>query len=166
MGKCKRKNDLEKDVAQIYWLILNLGRTQKKGKAPEKVKAVRCHESVRMFYNVLKNHGYRVEIVNGGYSLTDENMMQHSWVEYLVDDYGTSLIIETTPHLFFQDLSSEERVDKMVILPDDERRQKYHPLQDDLFFEVLKRRRVKKINEQLVKDYTSLITRLINRKKS
>lgn len=156
MDKCELKQDLKKDVAQIYWLVLNLGR-----KTPKKVKAVRCHESVRIFYNVLKKLGYEVEIVNGGCLFSNGKEMAHSWLEYMIDCYGTSLLIETTPHLFFPDLSYTELICKMVIPPDDERRRRYHTIPDNLFFQVLKQRGDENIDEQLIKRYSTSIIRLM-----
>ena len=158
MPKCYEKYELKKQVAEIYWLILKLQKTN------NGLKGIRCYESARIFYNILKELGYKVEIVNGGYILSDEKQMRHSWVEQIIDDYGTSQIIETTPHLFFPKLTFKELVGKMVISPDDEGGAKYCPISDDLFRKILEEYQVI-IEEQLVERYSSKIIQMILNKK-
>jgi hypothetical protein len=161
MSEWKPVENLRKHVAQIYLLLLSLHRN-----STDNIKAVRCHESARIFYEVLKDLGYRVEVVNGGYSLSKKNRMQHSWVESVIDVYGTRLLIETAPHLFFPKLSFEELVGKMMIPPDDERRQKYFPVEDYLFLQVLKKRGVKDVDVDLVKSDSTLILKALNERKT
>ena len=150
MGKYKSVKDLKKDVAKIYWALLKMKETN------GKIKAVRCHESARIFYNVLKTLGYNVEVLNGGYVLSDNEQMRHSWVEQIVDCYGTSILIETTPHLFFPDLNGKELIEKMVIPPNDERRKKYKSLGDETFLQVLEAYD-EEINGDLVENYSSTL---------
>ena len=158
MGKCKSVKDLKKDVAKIYWTLLKMEETD------GKIKGVRCYESARIFYNVLKKLGYNVEVVNGGYVLSDNEKMRHSWVEQIVDCYGTSILIETTPHLFFPNLNFEELVEKMVIPPNDERRKKYKSLGDETFLQVLKAYD-EEINEDLIENYSSTLIKFFEKMK-
>lgn len=158
MGEYKSVEDLKKDVAKIYCVLLKMNKTN------GKIKGVRCLESARIFYNVLKTLGYNVEVVNGGYVLSDKEKMRHSWVEQIVGYYGTSILIETTPHLFFPDLNCKELVEKMVILPNDERRKKYEFVGDELFLQVLKNYE-EKINEKLIENYSSTIIEFFEKMK-
>lgn len=146
--------DLRKDIAKIYLLLLKI-----REKETGKIAGVRCYESARIFYNVLKAFGYDVELVNGRYILPEKDGMRHSWVEQIVDCYGTSLLIETTPHLFFPDLNFQELVEKMVISPNDSRRKKYETIRDDDFLQILKHYG-ESIDSQLIENYSSLIIKL------
>jgi len=161
MNECKPAENLKKHVVQIYLLLLDLHRD-----STGHVKAIRCHESARIFCEVLRELGFKVEVVNGGYLLSEKKGMQHSWVEFAIDYYGTCLLIETVPHLFFPKLSLEELVAKMVILPDDERWQKYCLVEDDIFSEVLKKRRIKNVDMKLVRNYSALILRTLSKRKT
>ena len=158
MGKCKSVEDLKKDVTRIYYVLLKIRETN------GKINGVRCYESARIFYNVLKTLGYNVEVVNGGYALSGNDNMRHSWVEQIVDCYGTSILIETTPHLFFHDLKFEELVEKMVILPNDKRRKKYKSLGDETFLQVLKAYD-EEINEDLIENYSSTLIEFFEKMK-
>jgi len=100
--KMNKHRSLKRDTAKIYWCMRKLNPSH----------GVRCHESARIFCNVLTNLGYRVEVMYGGYLIPDGKRMQHSWVENIVDVYGTSFLIETTPHLFFPDLPFREIIEK------------------------------------------------------
>ena len=146
---------LRRDIARIYFLLCNLRRI-----SPQKVKAVRCHESAGIFCDVLRNLGYSVELVNGCYLLHDLSNgegMQHSWVEMIIEPYGGMLLIETTPHVFFPELTFEELVDKMVIPPNDARKQRYIPLEDELFFRILEQLGIKSVDRLVIRYYSSLI---------
>lgn len=157
MGKCKSVNELKKDVARIYWTLLKMHKTN------GKIIGVRCFESARIFYNVLKRLGYEVEVVNGGCALSDNDNMRHSWVEQIVDCYGTSILIETTPHLF-HDLLFQELVEKMIIPPDDERRKKYEFVEDETFLQVLKAYD-EEIDEDLIENYSSVLVEFFEKMK-
>ena len=152
--KMNKYCSLKKDVAKIYWCMLKLNTSH----------GVRCHESARIFCNVLRSLEYRVEVMHGGYLLPDRQRMQHSWVENIMDVYGTSLLVETTPHLFFPDLSFREIIEKMIILPNDTRRKKYETVSSDLFFQVLNKKGIEKIDEQIIKVYSSTIIQLLRGK--
>lgn len=152
--KMNRYSSLKRDTAKIYLYMLKLSSSH----------GVRCHESARIFYNILSSLGYRVEVMHGGYSLPDGQRMQHSWVENIVDVYGTSVLIETTPHLFFSDLTLKEIIEKMIVLPNDGRRQRYEVVRDDLFFQVLKKKGIESIDKELIEDYTSKIQQLLKQK--
>lgn len=98
-----------------------------------------CHEGTGIFYNVLKKFGYKVEVVRGFYSspyLDNGERRQHSWVENIIDPYGY-IIIETVPNQVFPELSPKEQIRSMIILPDDEKRQRYYPIQESLMKKIL-----------------------------
>jgi len=149
---------LKKDVVRIYFLLCDLRRI-----LPQEFKEVRCHESAEIFYEVLKNLGYTdIEIVNGFYLLSDSpnrgRGKQHSWVEIIIPGPPTkSLLIETAPRQFSPELPLKELISKMVIPSEDVRRQRYAPMQDTEFFQILKQLGVKSAERQLVKLYSSLI---------
>jgi len=158
MDKCKSLNYLKRDVARIYSELLKMN------KKDGEIIGVRCYESARIFYNVLKTFGYNVEVVNGGYALSDNDNMRHSWVEQIVDCYGTSILIETTPHLFFHDLPFKELVEKMVIPPSDKRREKYKSLGNETFLQVLKAYN-EETNEDLIENYSSKLIEFFEKMK-
>lgn len=136
MVKHEMGKDLEKDVHLIYCII-----AQYFDSFP------RCHESARIFCNVLKRYCYKVEVVNGFYSsphFHDGEELLHSWVEVFntYPIYRTRKIIEASPHQVFPELSPEEQTRSLVISRNDKKFGRYRYIPDSMFLEYCKKRRV------------------------
>ena len=135
--KYKAGKNLEHDVSMVFLAILHYNFDS----------FLRCHESARIFYNVLKKYGYNVAVVDGFY-IYNERKMLHSWVK-LVDLRGTK-IIETMPQQVFPKLLAEVPSKSLVVSPDDERFTRYHPAPPNIFWESCEMRNLR-IDENLVK---------------
>jgi len=53
----------------------------------------------------------------------------------------------------------------MIIPPNDERRQRYEAVSTDLFFQVMKKKGIENVDEQLIEVYSSTIIQSFRRKK-
>jgi len=156
-GMSNPMNHLNDIVAKIYFFLLYVNKEN------GKTKGIRCYESARIFYNVLKAFGHDVIVVNGGYIQSKNNRMRHSWVEKIVDCYGTTLLIETVPHLFY-DLEFAELLKKMIIPPNDTRREKYEAINNEDFLEVL-RHYGENIDSQLIEKLSLSILHYLQNEK-
>lgn len=125
---------MEHDVGMIFNLILR-GNFD---------SFLRCHESARIFCNILRRYGYDVEVVDGVY-VHDKKKLPHSWVEF-IHLYETK-IIETTPQQVFPNLSRKERVRELlgslVISQDDERFTRYDPRSEEWFLEFCRNNNIR-----------------------
>jgi len=143
MVRYKPGENLKQDVWTIFRIILR-GNFD---------SFLRCHESARIFCNILERFGYDVEVVDGFY-VYDEKKLWHSWVEF-VDLYET-IIIETNPQQVFPNLSGTELLKSLLISQDDERFTRYCPISKKEFLEFCKNNNIQ-IDENQVKLLSEVI---------
>lgn len=124
-----------------------------------------CHVGAGVFYNVLKKFGHKVEVVRGYYSsphLRNGKRIQHSWVENIIEPYGLSKIIETVPEQMFPELSPEEQASNTIVLPDDEKRNRYDSMLESIMKEVLRKSNVC-IDEKRTQHLSNLVELCVDR---
>ena len=154
MIEYKVGSDLEKDTHLILSCLVDLN------------VSYNCHEGAEVFCNILKKFSHKVEVVRGFYSsrhLRNGEYIQHSWVENIINIYGLSKIIETAPNQMFPELNPEEQCRSMVVLPDDEKRDRYHSVLESIMEEVLRRSKVR-IDKKRMRHLSKLVEQCINKR--
>lgn len=151
----KTERNLESDVSVIFATISHYNFDS----------FLRCHESARIFYNILRRYGYNVSVVDGFYVHNGKKLL-HSWVEFT--NLLETKIIETTPQQVFPQLFAKKPSQSLVIPEDDERFPRYYPLSNDEFSEECKIENVQ-IDENQVRHLSEMISlaveKLLKRKK-
>jgi hypothetical protein len=146
---------LRKDVLTVYWSLDEIDRIEH-GKS----LGLRCHESARVFQNILLELGNEnIEVIDGRFVNLNNKGMTHSWVEKIFDSIGSSVLIETTPNnpFIYPVIDKSDIIEKMVILPWDKRISRYEPSDTKIILDYIKQK-----NEPLkVKQIEDLIEKII-----
>lgn len=155
LARYKTGRNLESDVSVIFAIISHYDFDS----------FLRCHESARIFRNILKGYGYNVSVVDGFYIHSGKKQL-HSWVEFT--NLPETKIIETTPQQVFPQLFAKKPSQSLVISEGDERFLRYYPLSIDEFSEKCRIENVQ-IDENQVKHLSEMISlaveKLLKRKK-